>query len=128
MEVKRITCIVCPNSCQLNITKEAGEYKIQGNLCSRGLDFGMSEMTNPRRTVCSTVKTIFKEVPRLSVRTNGEISKDDIWKVMNELSKVVIEKPVSINDIIIKNIIDSGIDVIATTNLKESLNWRQKNG
>ena len=116
-----ITCLVCPNSCNLHVRLEDGEFYVEGNLCHRGEDFAINEIKKPKRTLCTTVKTIFKEMPRLSVRTDGEILKTQIEESMNEISKVVIIKPVSINEVVLEDVAHSGINVIATTDLKSIL-------
>lgn len=116
-----ITCLVCPNGCQLCVKVENEKVYVEGNLCNRGEEFAINELKNPKRTVCTTVKTIFEKVPRLSVRTEGEILKGQIEEFMMEISKVVITKPVSINEVVIENVINSGINVIATTDLKDRL-------
>lgn len=117
MEDRKITCIVCPNSCELEITEENEDYIVKGNMCPRGEKFAINEVKNPKRTVCSTVKTIFENKSRLPVRTNGEIPKAYVGELMKVLSRVIITEPVAINDVIIKNVLDTGIDIIATSNL-----------
>lgn len=116
-----ITCVVCPNSCNLHVKVEGEEFYIEGNLCHRGKEFAINEIKNPKRSLCTTVKTIFKEMPRLSVRTDGEILKSQIEELMNEISKVVVTKPLSINEIVLEDVAHSGINVIATTDLKNIL-------
>lgn len=128
MEDKKITCIVCPNSCQLTISMKDNQWEVRGNSCNRGRDFAVGEVTNPKRTVCSTVKTVFKEVPRLSVRTDGEVPKESIHEVIKILSTVVVSSPIEINDVVVENILNTGINVIATSDLKYMLERYCRNG
>lgn len=116
MKEKRLTCIVCPNSCEILVEKLKEDYVVTGNKCTRGKDFAIKEMTNPQRTLCTTVKTTDHKVPRLSVRTEGEISKESIKAVMMALSKVTISKSISIGDVVVENILGTGINIIATSN------------
>lgn len=120
--MKELICIVCPNGCALSVTKEGSTIKVTGNKCPRGEKFAVSEMTNPTRTICSTVKTTFKKVPVLPVRVSSEIPKSRIFDVMKEINRVVIVKPVGCGDVVIKNVLGLGADVIATSDiLKECL-------
>lgn len=115
--MKKLTCIVCPNGCELIVNKNNDQWTVTGNLCPRGRDFAINEMTNPKRSICSTVKTIFKEAPRLPVRTDGEIPLKDIFPLMRLLSTVVIDKRVHGGEIIIENALNTGINVIATSDM-----------
>jgi CxxC motif-containing protein len=124
--MKEITCIVCPNGCKLSVEKENGEYIIKGHKCKRGITFAIQEMEDPRRTLCTTVKTCFKEIPRLSVRTDGEIQKHLIEPLMQLLRKTEVKEPVTVGEIIEENVFDSGVNVIATTNLKQQLAYIQR--
>ena len=112
-----MTCIVCPNGCSLNAEKNGEEIVVTGNRCPRGKIFAINELTKPMRTICSTVKTIYPEVPVLPVRTSNEIPKDMIFEVMNEINKVVIDKKIKLGDVVIKNVLGLKVDIIATSNL-----------
>lgn len=116
--MKEITCILCPNGCDLKIDEKDGKWIVKGNLCPRGREFAIREMTNPTRSVCTTVKTVFEELPRLPVRTDGEIPKKLIFDFMAEMKNVIIEKRVSVSDIIVKNVLGTGVNVISTSRIK----------
>ena len=124
--MKEITCIICPNGCKLTVKKENGEYLVTGHKCKRGISFAVQEMEDPRRTLCTTVKTAFKDIPRLSVRTDGEIQKRLIQPLMQQLRKIEVKEPVIVGDIIEENVFDSGVNVIATTSLKQQLAYIQR--
>ena len=113
--MQKLTCIVCPNGCELEVDVVNGEYKVTGNMCKRGIDFAINEIENPTRSICSTVKTVYKEIPRLPVRTNGEVPVNLIFKVMEEINRLVVAKPVHTGDILIKDVLGTGVDIIATS-------------
>ena len=115
--MKILTCIVCPNGCTITIDKAGDDFIVSGNMCRRGRDFAINEVTNPKRSVCSTVKTTIDKFPRLPVRTNGEVPMSLIFPVMNEISKVKVEKPVHSGEKIIENVLGTGIDVIAASDI-----------
>lgn len=120
--MKELTCIVCPNGCQLKIDFTEKGMVVSGNKCKRGIAFAEAELTHPMRTICSTVKTIFKDAPVLPVRVSADIPKDKIFDVMKEINKVVIEERVVRGDIIIQNVLGLNVDVIATSSLLEEIN------
>ena len=51
--MKQLVCIGCPRGCRLTIEEKDGELIVTGNTCPRGKAFAVSEMTEPRRTICS---------------------------------------------------------------------------
>jgi len=128
VELKKITCIVCPNGCKLTIIEENEELLVEGNKCKRGIEFGINEIKNPLRSIASTVNTIYKEMPRLPVRTDGLIPKSKIFNVMREISKVVITNHVDINEVIIENVLNTGVNIISTSSLIEILKEEYPNG
>jgi len=128
VELKKITCIVCPNGCKLTITEKNEELLVEGNKCKRGIEFGINEIKNPLRSIASTVNTIYKEMPRLPVRTDGLIPKSKIFNVMREISKVVITNHVDINEVIIENVLNTGVNIISTSSLIEILKEEYPNG
>ena len=112
-----MTCIVCPNGCALTVEKNGEEITVSGNRCKRGEAFAKAELTRPMRTICSTVKTVFPDVPVLPVRTSSEIPKDKIFAVMEEINKVTVRERIHSKDIIIHNVLNLNADIIATSSL-----------
>ena len=115
--MKEFNCIGCPRGCLLRIEKENGEFTVSGNSCENGRKFVVSEMTEPKRTICSTVKTVFADVPVLPVRVSADIPKDRIFDVMREINSVTLDKRISGGDAVIENVLGLGVDVISTSNV-----------
>lgn len=116
--MKELICIVCPRGCHLQVDTENG-YKVIGNACARGPAYAIEELTNPKRTVTSTVKIQNTHIPRLPVKTSADIPKQHIFDAMALLNDVVVSAPVCVGDVIIPNILNLGIDFIATRDLPE---------
>ena len=115
-----LTCIVCPRSCRLQIENENGVFTVTGNGCKRGALFAQSEMTDPKRTISSTVATVFPEAPVLPVRVSAEIPKSRIFDVIREINQTVVRTRVGRGEAVIENVLNLGADVIATSSvLKE---------
>lgn len=112
--MKELVCIVCPNSCKLVINDD---NSVEGAKCPRGKKFAIEEMTCPKRTVCSTVATVFEDYPVLPVRTSEEIPKEKISELMQLLNGFKLEKRVGRGEVIIKDVLGTGVDLISTSNM-----------
>ncbi len=111
---EELICIICPNGCRLLIDKEEGVLKVWGAKCPRGIEFAKKETEHPQRGLCTTVKTKVPGYPLASVRTSKEIDKEMIFPVMKELRNFVLQRKVKIGDVLIKNILNTGVDIIST--------------
>ena len=124
--MRELVCIGCPKGCTMKIEEKDGEISVTGNSCKRGASFAVSEITEPKRTVYTTVRTVFKDAPVIPVRVSAEIPKDRIFDVMREINAVTLSSPVGRNDVIIKNVLGLGADVIATSGILKELNIREE--
>lgn len=115
--MRELVCIVCPKGCTMHISEENGEYRVTGNTCKRGAQFAISEMTKPMRTICTTVRTVFKDAPVLPVRVSCEIPKDRIFDVMREINAVRLDKRIGRGEIVLENVLGLGVNIIATSDL-----------
>jgi len=88
---------------------------VEGNKCQKGFDFAEAEMTNPTRTLTTTVRTKFPGIPVISVRTAGEIPKEKLMDAMQELCKVVIDVEMDCGDAVVEDIANTGVSVIVTS-------------
>lgn len=114
--MKQFTCTTCPNGCSLTIDETT--LKVTGNKCPRGEAFAKNELTCPKRTICSSVKSIVPGYNVISVKTNGEIEKKLIMQLMKELKKVIVKEKLPIGSVVIKNVLNTGIDIITTKDMK----------
>jgi len=115
----KLTCIVCPLGCKIKLlVKDSEVLSIEGNRCPRGAVFAQSEI-NPRRTLITVLKVNGGGLPVVSVKTSKPIPKDLIPKAMKDLSKVIVKAPVRAGDIIVRNLLGLGVDVIATRDVEK---------
>ena len=120
--MKQITCITCPIGCRITVEVIDGEYRFSGNQCKRGAEFAETELVSPKRSLATTVRTVFPGVPVLPVRTSGEVPKGMITDIIRELSRFVVTEKIGIGEIVTANILGTGCDIIATSNmLKDGL-------
>ena len=111
---KEMICIVCPVGCHLEVDDN---LKVQNNKCKRGEVYAQKEILNPTRMLTSTVKVNSKHQARISVKTTDAIPKPAIFKVMEMLDSVALKVPVKLGDVVIKNVLDTGIDIVTTMSL-----------
>ena len=121
MEEKReLTCIGCPMGCQITVVLKDGLVTdVSGNTCKIGDTYAREEVTNPRRTVTSILKVVDGELPVVSVKTGETVPKDRIFAVMEEINSISVEAPVSIGQVLIENVADTGVSVVATREIKK---------
>lgn len=120
MNKKEMVCIVCPIGCHLTVTKDEGDplgYSVTGHKCKRGIKYGIKELTNPTRVITSTVKIKNAHLKRLPVKTNGAIPKDLNFECMRLINSIEIVAPIKMGDVIIKNILDTGVDLVASRSM-----------
>ncbi len=113
---KEMTCIVCPLGCHLTLEPEGESFAVSGNKCQRGKKYAIEEMIAPKRVITSTVAVDGGSYPVISVKTQAAVPKELIFEVMEDLSAVMMKAPVQVGDVVIANVRDTGVDVIATRN------------
>lgn len=119
METRELTCIGCPLGCSLTVTIENDEIKVTGNTCKRGEAYAKKEVTDPKRIVTSTVRVKGGKGVCVSVKTQTDIPKNKIMECMKELKNVVVEAPIHIGDVIVKDIAKTGVPIVATKQMEK---------
>ncbi len=114
---KEMTCVSCPLGCLITVEYEGDEvFSVTGNTCKRGDNYARTEITNPERSIHSTVKIEGGAHPVIPCKTSKPIPKKSIFDVMKEINKVSVKAPVKIGDVFIKNVCGTGADIVATNN------------
>ena len=115
VEKIRVTCIVCPIGCTIEIIKRGGKVvEVRGYGCPRGREYAIQEAVKPMRVVMSVVLVEGGDLPTVSVKTDRPVPKELIPAIMKELSRVRVKAPVSIGQVILENVAGSGANIIAT--------------
>lgn len=118
MEERNLTCINCPMGCSLTVTLENGEVtSVTGNTCKRGEIYGKKEVTNPTRIVTSSVRVKNGDIPMVSCKTASDIPKGKIFEITRAITNLEVEAPISIGDVLLENVCDTGVNIIATKNI-----------
>lgn len=114
---RELTCIVCPIGCQLSVTLENGIVtEVTGNTCPRGKQYAIDECVSPVRTITTTARTSNGGV--IPVKTAQPIPKDLMFECMKTIDNAIAPLPAHIGDVVIENLLNTGVDVVVTANMK----------
>lgn len=120
MDDHNFICTACPMGCRLIVRMEGDEVvKVVGHRCRRGETYGRQEATAPQRMVASTVRVSGGLHPLLPVYTKGTVPKRRIGDVLAAIRAVEVKAPLKAADVIIRNVIGTGVDVIASRDMPE---------
>jgi CxxC motif-containing protein len=116
-------CINCPLSCSLELIEEDGEViEVVGNECEVGKKYAEEEFRNPRRMVTTTVAVRNGVLPLLPVVSESPVPKDMVREAAKVLSRVTVDAPVEEGQVIYKDILGTGINIISSRKLDKENN------
>ena len=107
-------CVSCPVGCDMSVKKTDNSVNVIGNKCAAGIKYAKEELTNPTRNIATNVKVVGGDILMLSVKTKKPVPKGQIMDIVNEIHKITVKAPVEIGDVILKNALNCGVDIVAT--------------
>ena len=117
---KEITCIVCPIGCKILVRAVENQFELlEGNKCRRGIEYARNEALDPRRMLTSSVLVKNGKWPLVSVKSSKPVQKHKVYSVLKEIKNITVDAPVKSGQVIIKNVSDTNIDIIATKSIKK---------
>jgi CxxC motif-containing protein len=115
-----ITCIVCPIGCKITVQSDGTTAKaLTGHRCKEGISYATTEALDPRRMLTSSILVHDGEWPLVSVKTSQSVPKKDIFNVLKEIQKTSVNAPVKRGDILLSNVANLNIDIIATKTIQK---------
>lgn len=119
---RTLTCTVCPVGCEISIGEQGASSGIEGLLiegyrCKRGKVYAEEELKSPQRVLTTTVRVKNGTLDLVPVRTTKPVPKGLLQSMMRELANLIIEAPLSVNQIICSDILGTGADLVATRDL-----------
>jgi CxxC motif-containing protein len=113
MEVRELTCLVCPVGCRARVYVEGGRAVRWENLeCRAGEEYVRKEVELPLRDFFTVVRV--KGGGVVPVRSTGPISKDRLLEASRELAGLEVEGPIRVGEVLVKGLLGMGVDVVAT--------------
>jgi len=113
--VDRLTCVLCPVGCELEVAKNAaGGLDVRGNQCEKGVPFAVEEVLRPKRNLATSVPVRGTADRMVSVRLSGPVPREMIFPILAEIAGLRPEAPVCRGQVLIADVLGTGVDVIAT--------------
>jgi CxxC motif-containing protein len=113
--IKKLTCIECPRGCALSVDVEnCRVVSVSGNQCPKGEGYAIAEIENPSRILTATVIAQGLNLKLVPVRTDRPIPKAKIQEAMQAIRKLCLERTVEVGDVIVKNFLGLGVNLIAS--------------
>ncbi|RCW50582.1 MULTISPECIES: DUF1667 domain-containing protein [unclassified Halanaerobium] len=118
-EEKDISCILCPNGCNIKVKYLDDEIiEIEGALCPKGNDYAKQEIKNPMRTLTSSVMVEGGDTSLVSVKTDKPVPLEKVMDIMNVIDDLRVNAPVSVGDIILDSPAGLDCSIVATREVK----------
>ena len=121
METRNLICIGCPMGCPVEVQLEGDKVlSVTGNTCPRGDAYARKEVTDPTRIVTSTVRVCGSQSGAVAVscKTASDIPKGKIFDVVRDIAGVTVAAPVHIGDVVKANVAGTGVDMVATKEVR----------
>ncbi len=114
-EQREFICITCPVGCTIEAIVEGDQLlEIHGNACRRGIAFVQEEITAPKRVLTTTVAVEGGILPLVPVRSSAPLPKELLFQVAALLRRVVLQAPVRQGQIVVPNVLGTGVDIITS--------------
>jgi len=115
VETRVMNCIMCPMGCEMTVTIEDGKVtNVTGNTCPRGPKYAADEVTAPKRMLTTTVAVEGGLLPLLPVVSSTVLPKERVLDCAAYLRGVKVQAPIKAGDVVVKDILGLGVDVIAS--------------
>ena len=114
-EKKHFVCVVCPIGCEIDVVHEGSTIvSMEGNKCEKSVEFVSQELIEPMRILTTTVRIQGSRWPVVPVRTDRAVPKRLFPRIMKRLRVVELEAPVNMLDVVLRDILRTGANIIAT--------------
>ncbi len=121
MMKRKFVCIVCPNSCQVQVEYEGTEIKeLHGVECQKGRDFIEHEIHHPLRVLTGSIKVLNGDLPLVSVKTPSPVPKQHLRELGKLTHYLQVEAPIEIGKVVAENLLDEGIRLVATRHVRRT--------
>ena len=114
-EKKHFVCVVCPVGCEIDVVHDvSGIISMEGNKCEKSEEFVTQELIEPMRILTTTVRIQGSRWPVMPVRTDKAVPKRLFPRIMKQLIRVKLQAPVNMLDVVVRDVLHTGADIIAT--------------
>jgi CxxC motif-containing protein len=115
VQKKHFVCVVCPVGCEIDVVHDGSKIlSMEGNKCEKSEEFVSQELIEPMRILTTTVRIEGSRWPVIPVRTDKSVPKRLFPRIMRQLRRVELQAPVSMLDVVVRDIVGTVADVVAT--------------
>ena len=114
-----ITCISCPMGCDVELEVDDNDeiVEMEGATCKAGEKYVKNEYYNPTRILPTTARVKGGVLPLVPVKSEEPIPKGLLDEAMVKIAEVELEAPVKLGDIVVEDILETGVNIVATRDL-----------
>lgn len=116
--IDRLTCLLCPIGCELEVEIDGDRIDVRGHQCDKGPDFAAGEVLHPKRNLAASVLLQGTVDRMVSVRLTDRVPRELIFPILAEIGKLRPAAPVLRGDVLIRNVLGTGVDVLATRTVR----------
>jgi len=114
-EKKHFVCVVCPVGCEIDVVHDGSKIvSMEGNKCEKSEEFVTQELIEPMRILTTTVRIQWSRWPVIPVRTDKAVPKRLFPRMMKQLRSLKLRAPVNMLDVVVRDVLRTGANVIAT--------------
>jgi CxxC motif-containing protein len=114
-EKRHFVCVVCPVGCEIDVVHDGSEIiSMEGNKCEKSEEFVTQELIEPMRILTTTVRIEGSRWPVIPVRTDEAVPKRLFPSIMKKLTRIKLQAPVNMLDVVMTDIAGTGANIIAT--------------
>lgn len=97
----------------LEVVGSEADTKVIGNRCGRGIDYALKLISDENKILTGRCILVNGPMGRLPVISSAPVPKDISDAVLEKIRSLRVEAPVEKGQILIENIMESGVDILA---------------
>jgi len=114
-EKRHFVCVVCPIGCEIDVVHDGSKIvSMEGSKCKKSEEFVSQELIEPMRILTTTVRIQGARWPVIPVRTDKSVPRRLFPRIMRQLRHIKLQAPVNILDVVVRDIVGTGTNIIAT--------------
>ncbi|HCO18292.1 MAG TPA: molybdopterin oxidoreductase [Tissierellales bacterium] len=108
-----VKCNICPVGCMLEVGGSETDINVTGNRCGRGIEYARKLISDESKILTGRCILLNGPMGRLPVVSSKPVPKDISDAVLEQVRNLRVYAPVEKGQILIENIMGSGIDILA---------------
>jgi CxxC motif-containing protein len=115
VEKRHFVCVVCPIGCEIDVVHDGEKIiSMEGNKCEKSEEFVSQELIEPMRILTTTIRIEGARWAVIPVRSDKAVPKRLFPRIMKQLRRIRLQAPVIILNVVVKDVLNTGANIIAT--------------